>query len=164
MVFDHVSFTYTGNNEEKALESVSFAAKQGQITAIVGPSGGGKSTIANLISRFWDVTDGKITIGGVDLRDMAQNDLMRQVSFVFQDIFLFKQSILDNIRMGNRNATEEQVIAAAKAAQCHEFISKLPEALSYGCWNKRCSFIRRRTTKNCDCQSNYKRFSDYCAG
>lgn len=127
VVFDHVSFTYTGNNEEKALESVSFAAKQGQITAIVGPSGSGKSTIANLISRFWDVTDGKITIGGVDLRDMAQNDLMRQVSFVFQDIFLFKQSILDNIRMGNRNATEEQVIAAAKAAQCHEFISKLPE-------------------------------------
>ena len=127
VVFDHVSFTYTGNNEEKALESVSFAAKQGQITAMVGPSGGGKSTIANLISRFWDVTDGKITIGGVDLRDMAQNDLMRQVSFVFQDIFLFKQSILDNIRMGNRNATEEQVIAAAKAAQCHEFISKLPE-------------------------------------
>lgn len=127
VVFDHVSFTYTGNNEEKALESVSFAAKQGQITAIVGPSGGGKSTIANLISRFWDVTDGKITIGEVDLRDMAQNDLMRQVSFVFQDIFLFKQSILDNIRMGNRNATEEQVIAAAKAAQCHEFISKLPE-------------------------------------
>ena len=127
VVFDHVSSTYTGNNEEKALESVSFAAKQGQITAIVGPSGGGKSTIANLISRFWDVTDGKITIGGVDLRDMAQNDLMRQVSFVFQDIFLFKQSILDNIRMGNRNATEEQVIAAAKAAQCHEFISKLPE-------------------------------------
>lgn len=127
VVFDHVSFTYTGNNEEKALESVSFAAKQGQITAIVGSSGGGKSTIANLISRFWDVTDGKITIGGVDLRDMAQNDLMRQVSFVFQDIFLFKQSILDNIRMGNRNATEEQVIAAAKAAQCHEFISKLPE-------------------------------------
>ena len=127
VVFDHVSFTYTGNSEEKALERVSFAAKQGQITAIVGPSGGGKSTIANLISRFWDVTDGKITIGGVDLRDMAQNDLMRQVSFVFQDIFLFKQSILDNIRMGNRNATEEQVIAAAKAAQCHEFISKLPE-------------------------------------
>ena len=136
VVFDHVSFTYTGNNEEKALESVSFAAKQGQITAIVGPSGGGKSTIANLISRFWDVTDGKITIGGVDLRDMAQNDLMRQVSFVFQDIFLFKQSILDNIRMGNRNATEEQVIAAAKAAQCHEFISKLPEGYHTGVGTK----------------------------
>ena len=127
VAFDHVSFTYTENSEEKALEDVSFTAKKGQITAIVGPSGGGKSTIANLISRFWDVSDGKITIGGVDVRDMAQDELMRQVSFVFQDIFLFKQSILDNIRMGNENATEEQVIAAAKAAQCHDFISKLPD-------------------------------------
>ena len=104
-----------------------FSAKQGQITAIVGPSGGGKSTIANLISRFWDVSSGSITIGGVDVRDMAEDDLMRHVSFVFQDIFLFKQSILDNIRMGNPSASEEQVIAAAKAAQCHEFISKLPD-------------------------------------
>ena len=127
VAFAHVSFTYTENSEEKALEDVSFTAKKGQITAIVGPSGGGKSTIANLISRFWDVSDGKITIGGVDVRDMAQDELMRQVSFVFQDIFLFKQSILDNIRMGNENATEEQVIAAAKAAQCHDFISKLPD-------------------------------------
>ena len=110
----------------KALEDVSFVAKQGQITAIVGPSGGGKSTIANLISRFWDVSSGSITIGGVDVRDMAEDDLMHHVSFVFQDIFLFKQSILDNIRMGNPSASEEQVIAAAKAAQCHEFISKLP--------------------------------------
>ena len=127
VAFAHVSFTYTENSEEKALEDVSFTAKKGQITAIVGPSGGGKSTIANLISRFWDVSDGKITIGGVDVRDMAQDELMHQVSFVFQDIFLFKQSILDNIRMGNENATEEQVIAAAKAAQCHDFISKLPD-------------------------------------
>ena len=127
VAFDHVSFTYTGNNEEKALEDVTFTAKQGQITGIVGPSGGGKSTIANLISRFWDVSEGKITIGGVDIRDMAQEELMHQVSFVFQDVFLFKQSILDNIRMGNENATEEQVIAAAKAAQCHDFISKLPD-------------------------------------
>lgn len=127
VAFDHVSFTYTGNNEEKALEDVTFTAKQGQITGIVGPSGGGKSTIANLISRFWDVSEGKITIGGVDIRDMAQEELMHQVSFVFQDVFLFKQSILDNIRMGNENATEEQVIVAAKAAQCHDFISKLPD-------------------------------------
>ena len=118
--------SYTGDVSEKALENVSFSAKQGQITAIVGPSGGGKSTIANLISRFWDVSSGSITIGGVDVRDMAEDDLMRHVSFVFQDIFLFKQSILDNIRMGNPSASEEQVIAAAKAAQCHEFISKLP--------------------------------------
>lgn len=126
VVFNNVSFSYTGDNSEKALENVSFSAKQGQITAIVGPSGGGKSTIANLISRFWDVSSGSITIGGIDVRDMAEDDLMRHVSFVFQDIFLFKQSILDNIRMGNPSASEEQVIAAAKAAQCHEFISKLP--------------------------------------
>ena len=96
------------------------------MTAIVGPSGGGKSTIANLISRFWDVTDGGIQIGGVDIREIPLSELMKQVSFVFQDTFLFKQSVLDNIRMGNPDATEEQVIEAAKAAQCHEFIEKLP--------------------------------------
>lgn len=123
--FNDVSFSYTGSADENALENVSFSAKQGQITAIVGPSGGGKSTIANLISRFWDVSSGSITIGGADVRDMAENDLMRHVSFVFQDIFLFKQSILDNIRMGNPQASEEQVVAAAKAAQCHDFISRL---------------------------------------
>lgn len=126
VVFDNVSFTYTGKKEEMAIENVSFKANQGQITAIVGLSGGGKSTIANLISRFWDVTEGSVKIGGVDIRDISEKDLMNHVSFVFQDIFLFKQSILDNIRMGNPNATEEQVIEAAKAAQCHEFISKLP--------------------------------------
>ena len=120
VVFDNVSFTYTGKKEEMAIENVSFKANQGQITAIVGLSGGGKSTIANLISRFWDVTEGSVKIGGVDIRDISEKDLMNQ------DIFLFKQSILDNIRMGNPNATEEQVIEAAKAAQCHEFISKLP--------------------------------------
>lgn len=125
--FNDVIFSYTGSADENALENVSFSAKQGQITAIVGPSGGGKSTIANLISRFWDVSSGSITIGGVDVRDMAENDLMRHVSFVFQDIFLFKQSILDNIRMGNPQASEEQVVAAAKAAQCHDFISRLPK-------------------------------------
>ena len=127
VTFDNVSFSYTGKENELAIKNVSFEAKQGEITAIVGLSGGGKSTIANLISRFWDVTEGSVKIGGVDIRDISEKDLMNHVSFVFQDIFLFKQSILDNIRMGNRNATEEQVIAAAKAAQCHEFISKLPE-------------------------------------
>jgi len=124
ITFDHVQFSY--EKGKPVLRDVSFTAKQGQVTALVGPSGGGKSTIANLISRFWDVSSGSITIGGVDVRDMAEDDLMRHVSFVFQDIFLFKQSILDNIRMGNPSASEEQVIAAAKAAQCHEFISKLP--------------------------------------
>ncbi|MDY4168639.1 MAG: ATP-binding cassette domain-containing protein, partial [[Ruminococcus] gnavus] len=101
-------------------------ADQGKVTAIVGPSGGGKSTIASLISRFYDVTDGSIQIGGVDIRDILLDALMDKVSFVFQDTFLFKQSILDNIRMGNPDATEEQVIAAAKAARCHDFIEQLP--------------------------------------
>ena len=125
--FDHVSFSYGTDTSVKALDSVSFMARQGEVTAIVGPSGGGKSTIANLISRFWDVTEGCIRIGGVDIRKIPQAELMRQVSFVFQDTFLFKQSILDNIRMGNPAASKAQVIEAAKAAQCHDFIEKLPD-------------------------------------
>ncbi len=127
VVFENVSFSYTGDAREMALAQVSFAARQGQITAIVGPSGGGKSTIASLISRFWDVTEGHVRIGGVDVRELTLDDLMHRVSFVFQDIFLFKQSILDNIRMGNPGATENQVMETAKAAQCHDFISKLPD-------------------------------------
>jgi ATP-binding cassette subfamily B protein len=126
IVFDNVSFSYTGQ-EAEALSGVSFRAEGNQITAIVGPSGGGKSTIAHLIPRFFDVTDGSIRIGGVDVRDMKNEYLMEKVSFVFQDVFLFKQSILDNIRIGNPSATDKQVIAAARAAQCDEFVQKLPE-------------------------------------
>lgn len=126
IVFDKVSFSYTGKENDWAIQNVNFEAKQGEITAIVGPPGGGKSTIANLISRFWDVTTGSVKIGNVDIRDMSMTDLMKHVSFVFQDIFLFKQSIYDNIRMGNPNATKEQIVQAAKAAQCHDFIMKLP--------------------------------------
>ena len=126
IAFRDVSFSYEADSQVKALSHVSFFADQGKVTAIVGPSGGGKSTIASLISRFYDVTDGSIQIGGVDIRDIPLDALMDRVSFVFQDTFLFKQSILDNIRMGNPDATEEQVIAAAKAARCHEFIEQLP--------------------------------------
>lgn len=126
ITFEHVSFSYAADVDIKALDDISFHAKQGEITAIVGPSGGGKSTIANLISRFWDVSTGCIRIGDVDIREIQLSALMQQVSFVFQDIFLFKQSILENIRMGSPNATEEQVIKAARAAQCHDFIKKLP--------------------------------------
>lgn len=120
IVFDNVSFSYEAesNAAVKALDNVSFHAKQGNVTAIVGSSGGGKSTIANLISRFWDVTEGSIQIGGVDIREIPLAELMKLVGFVFQDTFLFKQSVLDNIRMGNPDATEAQVIEAAKAAQC----------------------------------------------
>jgi len=125
--FCDVKFSYDKDKETEALSGVSFMARQGEITAIVGPSGGGKSTIAHLIPRFFDVTGGSIRIGGVDVREMNTAYLMERVSFVFQDVFLFKQSVADNIRMGNGGATDEQVVAAARAAQCHEFIMKLPD-------------------------------------
>lgn len=126
MAFEDVSFSYEGT-EAQALSGVTFAAPQGRVTAIVGPSGGGKSTIAHLIPRFFDVSGGAITLGGVDIRQMEPEYLMRQVSFVFQDVFLFKQSVRDNIAMGGEDVSLEQVEAAAKAAQCHDFIMKLPK-------------------------------------
>ena len=122
--FESVSFSY---GEAEALHDVGFTAKQKQVTALVGPSGSGKSTIAHLIPRFYDVNSGSIKIGGVDIRDMESDYLMSIVSFVFQEVFLFQQSISDNILVGNKNASREEVIAAAKAAQCHEFIEKLPD-------------------------------------
>ena len=125
--FQNVSFSYDESRETEALSGVSFTAKQGQVTAIVGPSGGGKSTIAHLIPRFFDVSEGAILLGGADVRAMRSADLMHHVSFVFQDVFLFKQSIQDNIRMGNKTATDAQVEAAACAAQCHDFVMKLPQ-------------------------------------
>ena len=125
--FDNVSFSYDEENSAEALSCVSLTAQQGKVTALVGPSGSGKSTIAHLIPRFWDVTGGSIKIGGTDVRDMDLDYLHKNVSFVFQDVFLFKESIADNIREGNPNVTREQVIAAAKAAQCHAFIEKLPD-------------------------------------
>ena len=126
VIFDNVVFSYDKDKETTALNGVSFSAKQGEVTAIVGPSGGGKSTIAHLIPRFFDVSDGKIVIGGVDIREMDTAYLMDQVSFVFQDVFLFKQSVMKNIRIGNPGATDEMVKEAAKSAQCHDFIMKLP--------------------------------------
>lgn len=125
--FEHVSFSYNKDNKKGTLHDVSFIAEPGKVTALVGPSGSGKTTIAQLIPRFWDIDDGKISIGGVNIHDMAPDDLMHEVSFVFQDVFLFKKSILDNIKIGNENASDEDVIAAAKAAMCHEFIELMPE-------------------------------------
>jgi ATP-binding cassette subfamily B protein len=125
--FENVTFTYNGENEAVALSDVSFTAKQGEITALVGPSGSGKSTLAHLIPRFYDVAGGAVKIGGTDVRDMEIEYLMSIVSFVFQDVFLFKRSIADNILVGNKNAAREDVVAAAKAAQCHEFVEKLPD-------------------------------------
>ena len=130
VVFDRVSFAYSEDQDVQALKEVSFTAKKGCVTAVVGPSGGGKSTIANLIPRFYDVTEGSIRIGGADIREIRSEELMNTVGFVFQDVFLFKQSLLENIRMGRPDATEEEVVAAAKAAQCHDFISALPQGYS----------------------------------
>ncbi|MDR2743321.1 MAG: ABC transporter ATP-binding protein/permease [Treponema sp.] len=133
--FDNVSFSYDtvsmdeGEREHKApaLLGVSFTAEQGAVTVLVGPSGSGKSTIAHLIPRFYDVREGTVKIGGEDIRDMSNEYLMSIVSFVFQDVFLFKQSIMDNILVGRKNASREEAAAAAKAAQCHEFIERLPQ-------------------------------------
>lgn len=125
--FGDVVFSYDKDKKTEALSGVSFVAKQGQITAIVGPSGGGKSTIAHLIPRFFDVSGGQITIGGVDVRQMNSHYLMEKVTFVFQDVFLFKQSVMDNIRMGNPQASDQEVREAAQAAQCHDFIMKLSQ-------------------------------------
>lgn len=128
--FENVSFSYENTKEKtrtEALKQISFTARAGEITALVGPSGSGKSTIANLIPRFWDVNEGTIRIGGADIRNIPSETLMDQVSFVFQDTFLFFDTLYENIRVGKADATEEQVIAAARAAQCDDFIRCLPQ-------------------------------------
>lgn len=128
--FRHVSFAYENKAETtrtEALKDVSFTARQGEITALVGPSGSGKSTVANLIPRFWDVNEGEIAIGGINIKEIVTEDLMDLVSFVFQDSFLFFDTLYENIRVGNTTATREQVMDAARAAQCHDFIENLPE-------------------------------------
>ena len=122
--FDQVSFAYEA--DRYVLEDISFTAKEGTITALVGPSGAGKSTVGQLLSRFWDVTKGRITIGGIDIREFPTEVLMRQVSFVFQESFMFQQTMYENIRMG-MDKTKDEVIAAAKAAQLHDFIMSLSQ-------------------------------------
>ena len=125
IVFDHVSFAY--NKNEGVLSDVSFCAKQGQVTALVGPSGGGKSTAAKLAARFWDVEKGKITLGGVDVSQVEPEALLKNYAIVFQDVVLFHDTIMENIRLGKRDASDEEVLQAARAAQCDSFVKKLPE-------------------------------------
>ncbi len=125
IVFDHVKFAY--REDEGVLEDVSFTARQGQVTALVGPSGGGKSTACKLAARFWDIQGGKITLGGTDIQTVDPETLLKYYSFVFQDVVLFRDTILENIRLGRRGATDEEVYAAAKAARCDEFIRELPD-------------------------------------
>lgn len=123
ITFDNVSFSY--NNNEKVLDNVSFTAKQGEITALVGPSGGGKTTVSRLAARFWDATSGNITVGGMNISNVESETLLSLYSIVFQDVTLFNTSVAENIRLGKKGATDEEVLVAAKLANCDEFVQKL---------------------------------------
>ncbi len=125
IVFDNVSFAY--DNGEQVLKNVSFTAKQGEVTALIGPSGGGKSTAVKLAARFWDADGGKITLGGTDINTVDPEKLLSAYSIVFQDVTLFDNTVMENIRIGRRGATDEEVLAAAREAQCDEFVQKLPD-------------------------------------
>ena len=124
IVFDHVNFAY---DEKAVLHDVSFTAKEGEITALVGPSGSGKSTCARLAARLWDVTGGAIKVGGVDISTVDPEVLLTDYSMVFQDVVLFDDTVMENIRLGRRGASDAEVMAAAKAANCEEFVNKLPQ-------------------------------------
>ncbi len=126
--FNHVGFAY--NDREDVLKDVTFTAKQGEVTALIGPSGGGKTTVSRLASRFWDINKGQIKVGGMDISKIDPETLMSLYSIVFQDVTLFNNSIMENIRIGRQSATDEEVIAAAKLAHCDEFAEKLPNG-----WN-----------------------------
>lgn len=128
VTFDKVTFTYKDANQP-ALNNVSFHVPQGATYALVGPSGGGKTTVASLIPRFWDVNNGAVMVGGVDVRNIATEELMNHVSFVFQDTHLFKSSLLDNIRSAKPNASREAIMEAANAAQCEDIFAKMPNGI-----------------------------------
>lgn len=123
--FQHVSFAY--HPGEGVIHDISFTAKQGEVTALVGPSGGGKSTATKLAARFWDVSEGKILLGGIDISTVDPEVLLQHFAIVFQDVVLFRDTVMENIRLGRRNAGDEEVLAAARAAQCDEFIKNLPD-------------------------------------
>lgn len=125
IVFDHVGFSY--EDGEKVLNDVSFVAKQGEVTALIGPSGGGKTTVSRLAARFWDCNKGSVTVGGMNVSDIEPERLLSLYSIVFQDVTLFNNTVMENIRIGKKNATDEEVMAAAKLANCTDFIEKLPD-------------------------------------
>ncbi len=125
IVFDHVGFRYSDDTD--VLKDVSFTAKQGQVTALIGPSGGGKTTISRLAARFWDVNEGRITLGGEDISKIDPETLLTNYSIVFQDVTLFNNSVMENIRIGKNCATDEEVVNAARMANCEEFIERLPD-------------------------------------
>lgn len=123
----NVSFAY---DSRQIIKNISLKVPQGSTCAIVGPSGSGKTTLCNLIARFWDVQDGKVLIGGQDIKEYTADSLMQYISMVFQNVYLFNDTIENNIRFGNPDATHEQIVEAAKRAQCHDFISALPKDMT----------------------------------
>lgn len=125
IVFDHVAFSY--EDGEKVLSDVSFTAKQGEVTALIGPSGGGKTTVSRLAARFWDNNSGTITVGGMNVTDVEPEKLLSLYSIVFQDVTLFNNTVMENIRIGKKDATDEEVIAAARLANCEEFVERMPD-------------------------------------
>ena len=156
--FSHVRFSY--QDGENVLTDVTFTARQGEVTALVGPSGGGKSTTAKLAARFWDIQKGSITIGGMDISKIDPETLLKDFAIVFQDVVLFNDTIMGNIRLGRKDATDEEILAAARAAQCDEFVQRLPEGyqtvvgengstLSGG--ERQCISIARALLKNAPC-------------
>ena len=138
IVFDHVGFAY--NSGETVLRDVSFTARQGEVTALVGPSGGGKTTVSRLAARFWDYQKGSITVGGMEVSRIDPERLMSLYSIVFQDVTLFDNTILENIRLGRKGATDEEVLAAAKLANCEEFAEKLPDKWNTNIGENGCAF------------------------
>ena len=125
IVFDHVAFSY--EDGEKVLNDVSFTAKQGEVTALIGPSGGGKTTVSRLAARFWDNNSGTITVGDMKVTDVEPEKLLSLYSIVFQDVTLFNNTVMENIRIGKKDATDEEVIAAARLANCEEFVERMPD-------------------------------------
>lgn len=125
IVFDHVAFSY--KDGEQVLSDVSFTAKQGEVTALIGPSGGGKTTVSRLAVRFWDNDKGKITVGGMNVSEIDPEKLLSLYSIVFQDVTLFNNTVMENIRIGKKDTTDEEVMAAARLAHCEEFVEKMPE-------------------------------------
>ena len=125
IVFDHVAFSY--KDGEQVLQDVSFVAKQGEVTALIGPSGGGKTTVSRLAARFWDNNKGTITVGGMNVSEIDPEQLLSLYSIVFQDVTLFNNTIMENIRIGKKDATDEEVMEAARLANCTDFVEKLPD-------------------------------------
>ena len=124
IVFDHAGFSY--EDEKEVLSDVSFTAKQGEVTALVGPSGGGKTTVSRLAARFWDTDKGSVTVGGIDVKTVDPETLLGAFSIVFQNVTLFNNTVMENIRVGRKDASDEEVLNAARLANCDEFVCDLP--------------------------------------